>query len=880
LIGKTLAHYEITAKLGQGGMGEVYRARDTKLGRDVAIKVLPREMSDDPERVSRFHREARTLASLQHPNVASIYGFEDLPDARFLVMELVEGEDLSERMNAGALPADEVISIGSQICEGLAAAHDRGIVHRDLKPANIKLMADGTIKILDFGLARAYVGDEGEEGDLANSPTITAAMTAAGVILGTAAYMSPEQARGKTVNQVADIWALGVILWELLLGKRLFDGDTVSDTLAAVLKSPLDPDELPSSTPANLRAVVGRCLQRDPRERFQHAGDVRWAMADAGFGGASSGQPEAQPVKPPWSWIGVTVALAAVAAFGLLHDGSPDTAQVPAPLVKMVHTIPHDPDAPNEFVEASFAPDGRSFAFSGPEGITIRDLGDLQTRVLPDTRNARLPFWSPDGEWIGYVQSNRLMKKPVAGGTATPVINSLSSAVQTSQLEGNPQWTADGTIELGTGNTGIYSVSDRGGEATICVPLEEPDSDFHALVRLPGGERFVVVHLENSGFGYIDFIDREGHRERILSVDGGSVFDLAWSSTGHLIYQATHPTDGLWALPFSIEDGAATGQPFLVVAGGSDPSVSVDGTLVYAEARSQRSQELVWVDREGNRMDLIAEVQTTRPFPAISDDDSQIAMAITADTGRVIAVWDANRAGIAQTLTTDGRSYDMVRWAPMQDELIAYSVSPFEVLRVSTLDGKSEPVLAHRAILPMWTNDEETLVFTKMADEGFSGNLFTWKSGSEDSDVVEFLDRPGIQWMAEPSPNGNYLAYASDEQGEEHIYVTTFPRPGARWRISDARGSVPRWSSDGTQLYWTERYAIMASDVTYSGSGIDFSPPRKLFDRRPINWDGAYFDGFDVSSDDSRFVVVEPSGSERTEPTRIVIVQNWIREFE
>jgi serine/threonine-protein kinase len=879
LIGTTLAHYEITAKLGQGGMGEVYRAHDTKLGRDVAIKVLPREMSDDPERVSRFHREARTLASLQHPNVASIYGFEDLPKARFLVMELVEGEDLSVRMNAGPLSPDEVVSIGSQICEGLAAAHDRGIVHRDLKPANIKLMPDGTIKILDFGLARAYVGDEADDGDLANSPTITAAMTAAGVILGTAAYMSPEQARGKTVNQVADIWALGVILWEMLRGERLFEGDTVSDTLAAVLKSPLDLEQVPSNTPRQLRAVIGRCLERDPRERFQHAGDVRWAMADAGFGGEGVTGAEARSSRPPWAWIGITAALAAVALFGLVRGNGPDPAMDSAPLLKAFHTIPHDSELP-AFLEASFAPDGRSIAFSGPEGITIRDLDELEARVLADTRGGRLPFWSPDGEWIGYAQGNRLMKTPVSGGTAIPIINALTSAVGNSQLEGNPQWSADGTIELATGNDGIYRVSDRGGEATISIPVADQESDFHAMVRLPGGAAFVIVHREDSGYGHIDFVDPEGHRVRVVDVEDGEVHDIAWSPTGHLIYEASYPTAGLWALPFSLEDGAATDQPFLVVAGGSDPTISRDGTLVYSETPALRRHELVWVDREGNRTGVIAEVLTTRPFPDLSDDDSQIAMAVTADKGRSVVIWDATGAGIAQTLTTDSRVFDIARWAPMENELVAYTVSPFALMRISTTDGMVEQILPDRAILPAWTPDGSTLVCTRMSDEGFSGNLHTWQSGSANSELVEFLDRPGMQWMAEPSPNGEYLAYSSDEQGEENIYVTTFPQPGARWRISESRGSVPRWSDDGTQLYWTERNAIMVSDVIYSDSGVDFSPPRKLFDRRPINWTEAYFDGFDVSSDGTRFVVVEPASTQQLEPSRIVIVQNWIREFE
>jgi serine/threonine-protein kinase len=404
VIGQTLAHYQITDLLGRGGMGEVYRARDSKLDREVAIKILPREMSGDPERVARFQREARTLASLQHENIASIYGFEETSEARFLVMELVAGEDLSERIARGPLPADEATSIALQIARGLEAAHERGLVHRDLKPANVKLTPDGKAKILDFGLARAYAGETTEEEDPSASPTITAAMTQAGTILGTAAYMSPEQARGKSVDKRADIWSLGVILWEMLNGRRMFQGETISDTLAMVMRDEIQLDELPDDPGGNLCFLLERCLERDPAERLRDAGEARWLLTNDTLPGSSvvdHAVPSGSSTNRPWIWLSAALLIVIVLlGFQLSRDsGQGVTGEVPRPTrfaLETVGDLAYLDDAPK------ISPDGSVVVYAAGGELWLHELSELlPQKVLIDAEGARAPFWSPDGTQFG-----------------------------------------------------------------------------------------------------------------------------------------------------------------------------------------------------------------------------------------------------------------------------------------------------------------------------------------------------------------------------------------------------------------------------------------------------------------------------------------------
>jgi serine/threonine protein kinase len=504
LIGKRLAHYEITGLIGKGGMGEVYRARDTKLGRDVAIKVLPTEMSGDPERLARFDREARTLATLQHPNIASIYGFESADHVRFLVMELVDGEDLSQRR--GSIPVDEVVDLGVQLAEGLAAAHAVGIIHRDLKPANIKISSEGKLKILDFGLARSYMDEHGSGTDLQHSPTLTG-MTQAGVILGTAAYMSPEQARGKRADHRADIWAFGVVLFEMLTGKRLFEGETASDTLAGVLRADVPWDELPHNTPPTLRRLMQRSLERDASRRLQAIAEARIALEDlkAGRSDESVLQPTAKRDsrlgRERLAWMLAVVALAAVvAAMASRRTDAPiqplvQSTLLPPPGWDFAPASPFavSPDGSQIAYVATSRP-GNESAVAGSNSIWIRDLALPEPRQLAGTDGDAFPFWSPDGRWLGFFANGKLNKIEARGGPVIPLCDATDGRGGT--------WNADGIILFQKAwSEGLMKVAASGGTPEPLTTLNKEHSDVaHRWPHfLPDGQHFLfyVVSTTN-----------------------------------------------------------------------------------------------------------------------------------------------------------------------------------------------------------------------------------------------------------------------------------------------------------------------------------------------------------------------------------------------
>jgi serine/threonine protein kinase len=465
LIGKTLGSYEIVGALGKGGMGEVYRARDTKLGREVAIKVLPREMSGDPERVARFEREARLLASLQHANVASIYSFEHEEGIQFLAMELVEGKTLEDRVNEGPLPYDEILRIAGQMAGGLEAAHERGIVHRDLKPANVMLTREGDVKILDFGLARAWFGEGGDENDLANSPTITAAMTQAGMVLGTAAYMSPEQAHGRAVDRRADIWSFGCVLFELYTAKPLFLGESVSDTLACVLRSEPDFDSLPGDIPPGIRRLLARCLTKEPRQRLQSIGEARIVLENHAAGivedvdlpappkpGAQAEQPRRRVLLMPAAILAIAISIMAGIAIGRLTGPAVEQTSEPAVALLELPVPANRPVATGSFLNPlAVSPDGRTLVYVGvEEGVRQlyqRPLDQLVAEPIPGTEGADGPFFSPDGEQVAFWARGRVQRVALAGGLPRPVFTSAD-------FRGGV-WLPDGTIVAAPSQGGL-----------------------------------------------------------------------------------------------------------------------------------------------------------------------------------------------------------------------------------------------------------------------------------------------------------------------------------------------------------------------------------------------------------------------------------------
>ena len=527
MIGKKIGNYEIVDKIGAGGMGEVYRARDTKLTREVAVKVLPDVFAGDSDRLSRFEREARLLAGLNHPGIGAIYGLEEHEGTRYLILELVEGEDLSQRLQRGALPVKEALDVALQVAAALEAAHEQGVIHRDLKPANIQISADGRVKVLDFGLAKALAtsaGDSGTGNDLSQSPTVMSSPTVAGVILGTAAYMSPEQARGKPVDKRSDIFAFGIVLYEMLTGAVMFAGDTVSDTLAAVLRAEPDFDRLPADTPPALRRLLERCLEKDEKRRLRDIGEARIIIDDIRAGkdvGATAAAEGTAPAAPGGSlrqyggWVLAAVAVVASIVMVMTKDGG--DAPSPPPLRKSTIQLSADDPSRRTTFHPAISPDGRFVVYLSGGHLWLRDLTAIDAHPIAATDGALKPFWSPDGEWIGFGLNTTLQRVGRDGSSPTPL--TTFPAGRTLSGASDACWTEDGRIVIGPSTAGLQVVSAQGGNVSEFVPLEDGETDVHEVCRLPGDRGFVFVVHNTEGIGNLDVLDPAGERRILLRVD-------------------------------------------------------------------------------------------------------------------------------------------------------------------------------------------------------------------------------------------------------------------------------------------------------------------------------------------------------------------------
>ena len=587
-------------------MGEVYRAVDTTLDREVAIKVLPEELTSDPERLARFEREAKVLAALNHPNIAGIHQIAEADGKRLLVMELVEGEDLAERLARGALPVEEATPIALQVAEGLEAAHERGIVHRDLKPANVRITPDGQAKILDFGLAKAWEGSGAADSGLSASPTLTAQMTQTGMILGTAAYMSPEQARGQEADRRSDVWSFGVLLYEMLTGSRLFQGDTVSDTLARVLLAEVDWKQLDAELPAPLSAVLHRCPERDPRSRLQAIGEARYRLetwlADPRRGESAAARTADRSGSSRRNWLPWAIAaLAAVVATWAWMGRQPSPRNAASSAVAKFRLDGVASPGRGAARGLAISPAGDRIVVLAPGRLVVREIDSLQPRLLVDglTDSEPAPFWSPDGAWVGYTDDGRLWKVPSEGGAPSVV-----SSVQSNFV--GAAWGADDRIVYVLTRGDMYEVSARGGDPRLLlerVPGE--DVDFHVPTYLPDGHSFLYAVHRPAGVDTLEVFD--GSERRVIyrlegqqRSDPQVLNDPVYSPTGHVLYRRGVGDRGLWALPFSLERIEATGQPFLVAAEGAWPTVSADGRrLVFARAAEALPAQLVRVRTDG-----------------------------------------------------------------------------------------------------------------------------------------------------------------------------------------------------------------------------------------------------------------------------------------
>jgi len=870
-----LAHYRVEEKIGAGGMGEVFRAHDTVLGRDVALKMLPETVAQNPERLARFQREAQVLASLNHPGIAAVYGLESQDGQHALVMELVEGPELAERIKGGPLSVEEGLPLALQLAQAIEAAHEKGIIHRDLKPANIKLTAEGQVKVLDFGLAKALVEESPDSSyDPEMSPTLTANMTMGHVILGTAAYMSPEQARGTEVDRRADIWAYGVVVTEMLGGQRLFSGETVSDTLASVLKNEIDLAELPNDLSPAVIQLLRRCLQRDPKQRLRDIGDARLVLQDVLAGVDETVVSETSVRSNPWplrAAIAVALVALAVLAVGLFQP----VTETPLPLRKFeIQLSLADPSSNVQFSPA-ISPDGRYLLFVSQEQIWVRDLATTLSRALPGTEGARNPFWSPDGEWIGFGTSTAMMKIDRSGGHAMTLANVSGGQAMSSGASG--LWTDDGTILFTTGSTGVLRVAAQAGEVTTFHAPGEGEVDFHQIGALPGGRGWVmVVHL-NEHFGSLHLLTPEGQWKEILSYPRDSLSNPVWSPSGHILFERTDVAPGIWAVPFSLNKLEVTGEAFLVAAEAKAPSVSRDGTLVYSTGIHHDRLQLAWFDRSGELLDIIAEVQTSRPFPQISPDEKQILLVATGEGRSGIWLFDS-AGGNERRLTFDDQDWGSAIWHPDGRHIVAYVEPSYEAFLI-TLDGSEPPRSLGDGLLNAISADGETFFYSKpQLDRGFDFDIFARPIGSPPEDGVGLVSTPNLEWGPVPSPDGKYLLYASDESGQLEIYATTYPGVTGRWQISRNGADWACWRGDGGEIYFSSMTHIYAVPVDDS-NGFTLGRPRELFQFDPVGWSPTWSDGFDVTDDGERFVKLRPAPDESEIPPVLVVVQNWFAEF-
>ncbi len=869
--GTRLAHYEILEAIGKGGMGEVYRARDGKLGRDVAIKVLPEEFAENEERLARFKREAKVLASLNHPNIASIYGLEQSGNIHYLVLELVPGETLAERIARGPIPLEEAIDIATQMAEALEEAHEQGIVHRDLKPANVKQTEDGKIKVLDYGLAKVFQ-EETSDADSSMSPTLTRDATRVGVILGTAAYMSPEQAKGKKVDKRTDIFAFGAVLYEMLTGKRAFAGEDVSDTLARVLMKDPDWDALPANTPDYLHQVLRLCITKDSKQRARDIGDVRLAMKGAFETTAT--QPGA--VSQPVGWR-PSMAVAAALAFGLISGVAgwnlkPETLR---PVARFSLPMPPgDTLTGNTRHVVALSSDGTRFVYSANEQLYLRALGQMEATPVRGTEGARGPFFSPDGEWVGFWAEGQLKKVAISGGAPVTLCEA--------QNPSGARWGSDDNIVFGQGGAGIMRVSADGGTPDVLIPLESAEGAAHGPQVLPGEKAVLFTLGVNANWNDARIVLHSLETgERKVLIEGGK--DARYVPTGHLVYVL----DGtLLAVPFDVEKLEVTGGPVPMAegvrtagrSGAAQFSVSDTGTLVYISDSGLESRTLVWVDRDGREEALAAEPRAYT-YPRISPDGGRLALDVR-DQEHDIWIWDFVRETLSRFTfgpSVDGRPV----WSSDGQQLIfeshrggqgnvfarsAPGTGPVE--RLTESDDHQSP----GSISP----DGSWLVF----EEGTSSRNLVLLSLTGDGVPQPLLQTDFNETDGEISPDGRWLAYSSDESGQTEIYVRPFPDVDeGQWQISQQGGNQPVWASDSSELFYLgHAKRLMAVPFENAeGASISFGQAEVVLQQTYFT-SGLFGRTYDISPDGKRFLMIKESASASS--TEFILVQNWFEELK
>jgi Tol biopolymer transport system component len=872
--GTKLGSYEIVALIGAGGMGEVYRARDTKLKREVALKVLPEAFASDPERMARFQREAEVLASLNHPNIAQIYGVED----RALVMELVEGESPK-----GPMPFDEAWKIASQIAAGLEFAHDKGIVHRDLKPANIKITPDGIVKLLDFGLAKAFTAPAAMSGNPDNSPTLTLGATQLGVILGTAAYMAPEQAKGKAVDKRADIWSFGVVLYELVTGERLFTGDDVSETLADVLKKQPDLEKAPTQA----RRLLRECLQKDLRERLRDIGDAKRLLIEEA---RSTQLPAVVPTPSPSRLAISATAAALVLALALAALAFMHFRETPPQTRTLRYTIA----MPRNAFVPSFAvsPDGRyivlAAAQNGKPQLWLRSLDALEFQPMPGTDGAFNPFWSPDSRFIGFGAEGKLKKIAVTGGPAQSLCD----------ISGFPtgSWNREEVIIFSFGENGVQRVSAGGG---VPVKIGNPVRFPSLPVFLPDGRHFLYTLplAGNEGAGiFVASLDGKENRRLLPDVSSVIFVPAAGDGSPKLGYLLFLRENTLMAQPFDARALQLSGDVFPVAeavgftGGISAPiSASETGVLVYRTGGLiGNGGQILWQDRAGKILGPAVE-QGNVADPALSPDERTMVFTRLNASFRDIWLRDLIR-GTDRRFTFGPEVSFQALWSPKGDR-IAYRSNRTGVpgdIYEKPVDGSGQEELLlttrNLKVPNQWSRDGKFIVYYEL---GARTQRDVWvlpvdDRGKATGKPIPVVQTPFNDIDGQLSPDSRWMAYVSDESGQNEIYVRPFPVAEGIWKISTAGGVMPRWRGDGKELLYISRDKRMtavpvlrAQPPDGSGGKPFFEPgtPVTLFDVNLANPDSAVYQ-YDVTGDGKRFLVNTSAGpAEAAAP--LTVVMNW-----
>ncbi len=842
--GTRLGPHEIVALLGVGGMGEVYRATDTNLKRQVAIKVLPASVAADADRLARFQREAEVLAALNHPNIAHIHGLEKSDGILALVMELVEGPTLADRIAQGALPLADALPIAKQIAEALEAAHEAGIIHRDLKPANIKVREDGTVKVLDFGLAKA-MESPASSAHAMNSPTISLHATQAGMILGTAAYMAPEQARGSVVDKRADLWAFGVVCYEMLTGTRLFEGVTISDTLAAVLKTEPDWTKLPADTPTPIRRLLRRCLEKDRRKRLADAADARLEIEDAltapaadasSPGVSASTSSSSRATRLAWLVAGLFLISMLILSALYFRRAEPQTPTVRFAIF---------PSEKTTFAnESAISPDGQQVVFvtTGAAGVTslwVRPLAAVESRQLSGTEGAAFPFWSPDSRFLGFFSGSKLRKIDVAGGPA----QTLADA---SPDPRGGAWAPDGTIIFGPDfRSPLMRVSASGGQVSEVTKLDtELGQTSHRWPSMmPDGRHFIYFGLggqaEKQGL-YVSSIDSPDSKFIIATSVTGAYTEAGGKGYLLFIREST-----LMAQPFDPAQMELSGEPRPIAQGvSSNPSANgptayaafstSTGHLIYRTGtQNQQTTRLTWFDRSGKSLGAITEPGGYYE-PSLSIDGKKVLFA--RDEGGMpsdIFLLDLSR-GSTTRLTFDAANDFSSVFSPDGSQVVFASnrSEPGDFYRkASSGAGTDELILKGKGIgayPDSWSRDGKYLIYEMIGSVKTKTDLWVLPMVGEPT-PFPYLESEFVEARAQFSPDGRWVAYSSDESGRAVVYVQSFPISGGKWQISTAGGDQPQWRGDGKELFYIAQDRSLMAVTIGGGATLEVGRPTVLF---------------------------------------------------